>query len=320
MGARSPFARRVGHDLAASIPGRGRCAGWSRVRCDPDGHPRRRRDGCTAASVTSRPSLRRWRARWSRRARRPPRRAGAGEVAIVVGDEVNASGAIAEVVALAEAIAAPVHGAPLHSTAVFPPAHALWRGMLAPAAAAVRTTLARYQRVFVVGGQAFLVYPYTEGSPLPDGIDLLHLAPDSTVLARAHPTRLALIGDPKSTLTALLPLVRARVDDTAIADALAEASQQRTAEIERLEQTRATGTRRRRSTRWPLVMRSYAHCRRARRSSTKPSRRVCTCAASITTRSTPATSSAREASRMGHARGVWGVARSRRRAGAVRRW
>jgi len=46
------------------------------------------------------------------------------------------SDAVDEVVALAEALGAPVHGAPLYGRGVFPPLHALWAGMLAPAAAA----------------------------------------------------------------------------------------------------------------------------------------------------------------------------------------
>jgi len=129
-----------------------------------------------------------------------------------------------------------VHGAPLHSTAVFPPTHTLWNGMLAPAAAAIRGALERYDRVLLIGGQAFLVYPFTPGSPMPDATELLHISPDAATLARAHPTRVAISGDPKATLRALLPLVGARVDAEAVAAAVAEAAPRRAAEIERLEQ------------------------------------------------------------------------------------
>src|SRR5262245_26625062 len=58
-----------------------------------------------------------------------------GEVAIVAGDEVAASDAVDELVALAEALGAPVFASPLHSTAVFPPLHPLWQSMMPPAAA-----------------------------------------------------------------------------------------------------------------------------------------------------------------------------------------
>ena len=43
----------------------------------------------------------------------------------------------------------------------------------------------QYERVLLVGGRAFMVYPYTDGSPLPEGTELLHLSPDPA-LARAH--------------------------------------------------------------------------------------------------------------------------------------
>src|SRR5688572_24855370 len=84
-----------------------------------------------------------------------------GEVAIVVGDSVSAAGAVASVVALAEVLGAPVHGAPLHGRGVFPPAHPLWKGMLAPAATALAAALGAYQRVLLIGEAAFTVYPYT---------------------------------------------------------------------------------------------------------------------------------------------------------------
>jgi benzoylformate decarboxylase len=160
----------------------------------------------------------------------------AGNLAIVVGDEVAAAGAIDEAVALAEALGAPVLGAPLHGRAVFSPTHALWEGMLPPSARAINARLEPYERVLLVGGQAFLVYPYTSGSPVPDGVELLHIAADAGALARAHPTRLALSGDPKATLAALEPLVRARADATAARDRLDAAGARRRVDIDRLEQ------------------------------------------------------------------------------------
>jgi benzoylformate decarboxylase len=108
--------------------------------------------------------------------------------------------------------------------------------MLAPAATAIRGALEPYDRVLLVGAQAFLVYPYTPGAPLPDTTELLHISPDAGALARAHPTRLALSGDPKATLAALLPLVLTKVDAPAAGEALEAAARSRTADIERLEQ------------------------------------------------------------------------------------
>ena len=92
---------------------------------------------------------------------------------------------------LAEALGAPVYASPLHSTGVFPAAHPLWAGMLLPAAAGIRAELATYERVLLIGGRAFMVYPYTDGSPLPEGTELLQLSPDPASLGRTYPVRWA---------------------------------------------------------------------------------------------------------------------------------
>ncbi|MFZ6002819.1 MAG: thiamine pyrophosphate-binding protein [Actinomycetota bacterium] len=160
-----------------------------------------------------------------------------GRLGVVLGDAVAASGAVGAAVAVAEALGAPVHGSPLHGRGVFPPAHPLWQGMLNPAAAALRSALGGYDRVFVVGEQPFMVYPYTPGPAVPATVELLHLSPDPTQLGRTWPVRLGLAGDPRATLEALLPLVRARADASAAADALAQAREDRSSAIERLEES-----------------------------------------------------------------------------------
>jgi len=158
-----------------------------------------------------------------------------GRVGIVVGDAVAASGAIAAVVALAEALGAPVHGSPLHGRGVFPPAHPLWQGMLNPAASALRSALEGYERVLLIGEQAFMVYPYTPGPAVPPAVELLHISPDPAQLGRVWPVRLGIAGDPLASIGALLPLVLSRADAEAAADALAEARASRAADIARLE-------------------------------------------------------------------------------------
>jgi len=163
-----------------------------------------------------------------------------GKVGIVVGDEVAASDAVDELVALAESLGAPVHGAPLFSSALFPPRHPLWAGMLVSAATAMNSVLSGYDRVLVIGGRAFMVYPYTEGSPLPATTELLHLSSDPHQLGRTYPTRWASAGDAKATLAALLPLVNARITADRALDvtaALATATTRRKAAIDRLEDT-----------------------------------------------------------------------------------
>lgn len=163
-----------------------------------------------------------------------------GKLAIVVGDEVSASGAVSAVAALAETLGAPVYASPLHSTGVFPAAHPLWAGMLPPAASAIRAALTPYERVFLIGGRAFMVYPYSDGSPLPDGTDLIQLSPDQASLGRTYAVSLGVAGDPRVTLEALLPIVAAKADAGAAADAVAAGRARRAADAAELEEA-ATG-------------------------------------------------------------------------------
>lgn len=160
-----------------------------------------------------------------------------GRLAIVVGDAVATSGGVAAAVALAEALGAPVHGSPLHGRGVFPPAHPLWQGMLPPAADRIRGALGAYDTVLLVGEQAFLVYPYTEGPALPPEVELLHISPDPEQLGRVWPVHLGLAGSPRPTMEALHALLKGRVDAAAAADALAEAGRRRAEEIAALEET-----------------------------------------------------------------------------------
>jgi benzoylformate decarboxylase len=142
------------------------------------------------------------------------------DLALVVGDEIAAGGALPEVVALAETLGVRVYGAPLYSNLNFPTDHPLWTGMLNFTAAGVAGMLSRFRRIFVVGAKAFLVYPWTPPSPLPEGSELLHLASDPGLVGRDLPTRFGAVGDIAASLAALVPLVAARVDVAATGAAL----------------------------------------------------------------------------------------------------
>ena len=134
--------------------------------------------------------------------------------------------------------AAPVFGSPLHGNAVFAPTHPLWHGMLAPAAAAINATLRDYDHVFLVGGRAFMVYPYTPGPALPAVDELLHLSPDPYQLGRAYPTRSGRRGRSEGVVGHAPAADRGARGQTRRAEtvvALAAAAGRRQAEIERLE-------------------------------------------------------------------------------------
>nr|MBA3655390.1 thiamine pyrophosphate-binding protein [Actinomycetota bacterium] len=100
----------------------------------------------------------------------------------------------------------PVFGAPLRGAPVFPHSHPLWRGDLAPMATAIREALAPFERVLLIG-ERLLVYPYSGGPLVPDGVEVLHLTADAGQLGRVHATALGLLGDVRASLEALAPLL-----------------------------------------------------------------------------------------------------------------
>jgi benzoylformate decarboxylase len=89
--------------------------------------------------------------------------------------------------------------------------------------------------VLLVGGQAFLVYPYTPGPALPPTTELLHLSASAGAVGRTPPVRLGLIGDPQATIAAVLPLVRAAVDAGGAAARTAELASARRAAIDKFD-------------------------------------------------------------------------------------
>jgi benzoylformate decarboxylase len=137
--------------------------------------------------------------------------AGAERPALVVGNELAWSDGLAEATGLAELLGAPVHGQPLNSLLPFPPVHPLWRGPLPADAAGIAGALGAYDRVLVLGADAFLVYPYTSDVTVPAGTELLQVHSDPAKLGRTHPVALGVLGDPARTAAQLTRLLEGRV-------------------------------------------------------------------------------------------------------------
>ena len=138
---------------------------------------------------------------------------GATSPAIVAGDEVaHSPGGVEALAAVAERLGCPVYGSPLHSNVVFPSAHPLWVQALPPSADAIGKLLSQHDVVLLVGGRAFMVYPWSPGPAVPESVQLLHLSPDPYQLGRAWPVALGLTGDPGASLEALAPLLPDPVD------------------------------------------------------------------------------------------------------------
>ncbi len=119
---------------------------------------------------------------------------------IIAGDAMAQSRAHKELVALAEAIAAPVYSEFIPNTASFPASHPLYRGMMTRTQAGVRDVLNKHDLVFSVGADLFTWSLPSNIDPWPPGLPLIHLDTDPWQIGKNYPAKVAILGDPKATL------------------------------------------------------------------------------------------------------------------------
>ena len=129
--------------------------------------------------------------------------AGARHPVILAGDGVAASGAVDELVALAQAWGAPVWGA-MASELIMPWTHPLYAGltghMFGTDSAAI---VAQADAVVVCGTYLFPdVFPDTAG-PIPAEATVVHIDLDPYAIAKNHPVTIGMVSDPRLTLRAL---------------------------------------------------------------------------------------------------------------------
>jgi len=154
-----------------------------------------------------------------------------GRLALIVGDEVFGSGASMEAVALADALGAPVYGSSWPGHIPFPTEHPLWRGSLPHRGTDLQALFGGFDAVFALGGQSVITYVYSPGVAIPAGCKLFQLSASVRELGRSYAAELACVGDIKTSLQALLPLLAASLmpHAAAIGALLQQASQDRTA-------------------------------------------------------------------------------------------
>ena len=142
--------------------------------------------------------------------------------AIVIGDDVARANATDALVALAEAIGAPVwFEGVLKSHASFPTTHPNCRQSLPVDAALVRKALHDADLVLLLGGSFFEDVWYAPGGYFPGGATIVQIEESSERLAFNHRLDAGLVGELSTTLAALVAKLRA----TATADFNAVAGQ-----------------------------------------------------------------------------------------------
>jgi benzoylformate decarboxylase len=130
---------------------------------------------------------------------------------IIAGDAVAQSRAHKELIALAEAIAAPVYVEFIPNTASFPASHPLYRGSMTRTQAGVRDVLDKHDLVFSVGGDLFTWSLPSPVDPWPPGLKLIHLDTDPWQIGKNYPAEVGILGDPKATLPDITAAVGARM-------------------------------------------------------------------------------------------------------------
>jgi benzoylformate decarboxylase len=134
---------------------------------------------------------------------------------IIAGDAVAQSRAHKELIALAEAVAAPVYVEFIPNTASFPASHPLYRGSMTRSQAGVREVLDKHDLVFSVGGDLFTWSLPSPVDPWPPGLKLIHLDTDPWQIGKNYPAEVGILGDPKATLPDITAGVNARMSAAA---------------------------------------------------------------------------------------------------------
>jgi benzoylformate decarboxylase len=130
---------------------------------------------------------------------------------IIAGDAVAQSRAHKELIALAEAVAAPVYVEFIPNTASFPASHPLYRGSMTRTQTGVRDVLDKHDLVFSVGGDLFTWSLPSPVDPWPAGLELIHLDTDPWQIGKNYPAQVGILGDPKATLPDITAAVGARM-------------------------------------------------------------------------------------------------------------
>ena len=135
---------------------------------------------------------------------------GAERPVIFAGDRVAQSGAMPELLALAERIGADIYGDTLPVQVNVPSGHPSVRARGLGDHAQVRTATAGADLVLLVGGEFFEEVWYVEDAPFPEGAPVIQIDPSARNLGRNHRLDCGLFADPKLALAALVEALEAR--------------------------------------------------------------------------------------------------------------
>ena len=157
---------------------------------------------------------------------------------LVSGDAVAHGDALAEMVALADALGAPVYTECVPSTCSFPFTHPLYHGPFPRLGQPIRQLLMQHDLLFSVGGDLFTLSLPSDVEPMPEGLPLIHLDLDPWEIGKNYPAQVAIQGDPKATLPELVEALRRRLSPAQAREVTARAERLRVAQEKRREALR----------------------------------------------------------------------------------
>ncbi len=158
---------------------------------------------------------------------------------IVVGDGVSKSEALDEMVLVAEVLGAQVVSGTLPSTTSFPTDHPLYQGRLPRTQQAVRASLEEADVVFTVGADMFTMSVYSDIEPLPPDVAVICLDVDPWEMGKNYAVDVAILGDPKATLTEMAPMIGKLMSETSWQTAAQRAETLQRAKAEAQQRLRA---------------------------------------------------------------------------------
>lgn len=149
---------------------------------------------------------------------------------IIAGDAVPQGNALDEIVALAEALGAPVYDEGMATRCMFPSSHPLYRGALVRLPAAINGMLRQHDLLLSIGADLFTLSLPDDIDSMPEGMTVIHLDTNPWELGKNYPAQVAILGEPRTTLPELTEALKA---------AMTAAEAERT--LKRLEHVRTEG-------------------------------------------------------------------------------
>jgi benzoylformate decarboxylase len=130
---------------------------------------------------------------------------------IFAGDAIAQSGALAEVVAFAELLGAPVYAELVSSRASFPSSHPQFFGAMVRLQKNIREILAQHDLVISLGADLFTLSLPSPVDAMPEHLKIVHLDTDPWEIAKNYAVESAIFGEPKVTLPELTAETEARM-------------------------------------------------------------------------------------------------------------